>query len=222
MKDEKGRIQLPGFYDNVRPISADDRAVTHSMPDEWWLEQTGAKADFGEDGYTSSERATARPTLDINGLLVGFTGEGPKTVLPAKAMAKLSTRLVPDQNPKDIEASMRAYLDAHAPSTVSWQLDMIYESLPAIVDRGSPFVTAANDALKTVWGVDPVYIREGGSVPVVGLIKKLLDVDSLLLGFSLPDDNFHAPNEKMHLPNFYKGIDMYICFMHLFKQQQNR
>ncbi len=212
MKDEKGRIQLPGFYDNVRPLTEEDRAATQSMPDEWWLEQTGARATFGEEGYTSSERAAARPTLDVNGILSGFTGEGPKTVLPARAMAKISTRLVPDQRPEDVEASMRSYLEEHVPPTMTWELEMISECLPGIVERDSPLVIAAKNSLKAVWDVEPVFVRQGGSVPVVGSIKNLLGVDSLIMGFGLPDDNLHAPNEKFHLPNYFRGIETFIRF----------
>ena len=212
MKDEKGRIQLPGFYDNVRPITDEDRAITHSMPDEWWLEQTGARATFGEEGYTSSERAAARPTLDVNGILSGFTGEGPKTVLPARAMAKVSTRLVPDQRPEEIEASMRAYLEERMPPTVTWELEMLSECLPGMVERDSSLVIAAKNSLKAVWDVEPVFVRQGGSVPVVGSIQDVLGVDSLIMGFGLPDDNLHAPNEKFHLPNYFRGIETFIRF----------
>ena len=212
MKDEKGRIQLPGFYDNVRPITDDERAITHSMPDEWWLEQTGARATFGEDGYTSSERAAARPTLDVNGILSGFTGEGPKTVLPARAMAKVSTRLVPDQRPEEVEASMRAYLEEHMPPTVTWELEMLSKCLPGMVERESSLIVAAKNSLKAVWDVEPVFVRQGGSVPVVGSIQDILGVDSLIMGFGLPDDNLHAPNEKFHLPNYFRGIETFIRF----------
>ena len=212
MKDEKGRIQLPGFYDNVRPITDEDRAFTHSMPDEWWLEQTGARATFGEEGYTSSERAAARPTLDVNGCLSGFTGEGPKTVLPARAMAKVSTRLVPDQRPEEIEASMRAYLEERMPPTVTWELEMLSDCLPGMVERDSSLVIAAKNSLKAVWDVEPVFVRQGGSVPVVGSIQDVLGVDSLIMGFGLPDDNLHAPNEKFHLPNYFRGIETFIRF----------
>ena len=216
MKDDQGRIQLPDFYDHVRSISDAERALTHSMPDEWWLEQSGARAVFGEQGYSSSERAAARPTLDVNGFLTGFTGEGSKTVLPAKAMAKVSCRLVPDQTPESIEASMRAYLEENIPPTMTWELEMISECMPGMVETDSQLMVAAKNALKAVWDSDPVFVRQGGSVPVVGSIKSILGVDSLLLGFGLPDDNLHAPNEKFHLPNFYKGIETFIRFSYEF------
>jgi acetylornithine deacetylase/succinyl-diaminopimelate desuccinylase-like protein len=214
MRDKNGRITLPGFYDNVRELTEQERAITASMPDEWWLEQTGAKVLFGEKGYTTTERATARPTLDVNGLESGFTGEGSKTVLPAQAMAKISMRLVPDQRPELIRDGLDAYLKANAPPTVTYELEQMVSCPPSIVDYDSDAVHSASRALEAVWGVRPVFVRQGGSVPVVGMIQDLLEVDSLMLGFGLPDDNLHAPNEKLHLPNFYRGIETYIRFMY--------
>ena len=213
MRDDHGRITLPGFYDQVRPLTETERAEMVSMPDEWWMEQSGASMLFGERGYSPTERATARPTLDVNGMVSGFTGEGSKTVLPAQAMAKISTRLVPDQRPEGIKDSLEEYLRTNAPPTVTWELEAMASCPPAIVERDSSAVHAASRALEAVWGVKPVFQRQGGTVPVVGLVQELLGVDSLMLGFGLPDDNLHAPNEKMHLPNFRRGIDTYIRFM---------
>jgi acetylornithine deacetylase/succinyl-diaminopimelate desuccinylase-like protein len=214
IRDEKGRITLPGFYDRVRALSDEERASTVSLPESWWLEQTGAPVLFGEEGYTPTERGTARPTFDVNGLLSGFTDEGSKTVLPAKSMAKLSMRLVPDQRPEEVQAALIAYLEANAPPTVTWELEDLSSCLPAISERDSEAVRAASRALKSVWGKEPVFVRSGGSVPVVGLIKDLLGLDTLMMGFGLPDDNLHAPNEKQHLPNFYRGIETFIRFSH--------
>ena len=214
MRDERGRITLPGFYDRVRALSEEERASMVSLPESWWLEQTGAPVLFGEQGYTPTERGTARPTFDVNGLLSGFTGEGSKTVLPAKSMAKLSMRLVPDQRPEEVQAALIAYLEANAPPTVTWELEDISSCLPAIIERDSEAVRAASRALQSVWGKTPVFVRTGGSIPVVGLIKDLLGLDTLMLGFGLPDDNLHAPNEKQHLPNFYRGIETFIHFSH--------
>ncbi|MCD6289938.1 MAG: dipeptidase [Anaerolineae bacterium] len=215
MRDEHGRVTWPGFYDHVRPLTEEERAELAKLPqqEDWWLEQTGAPALRGEEGYTALERATARPTLDVNGLLSGFTGEGAKTVLPAKAMVKISTRLVPDQRPEQVYESLRAYLEQHVPPTVTWELEYIAGCLPSVLARDSRAVQAASQALQAVWGKPPLLTRQGGSVPVVGIIKDKLGVDSLLLGFGLPDDNLHAPNEKLHLPNFFRGIETYIRFM---------
>jgi acetylornithine deacetylase/succinyl-diaminopimelate desuccinylase-like protein len=213
MRDEQGRITLPGFYDDVRPLSDPERAEMVSMPDDWWMEQSGSSFLFGEHGYTPTERATARPTLDVNGMVSGFIGEGSKTVLPAQAMAKISMRLVPDQRPERIQNSLEAYLETHAPPTITWELEAMASCPPAIMERDSSAVHAASRALEAVWSMKPVFQRQGGTVPVVGLVQELLGVDSLMLGFGLPDDNLHAPNEKLHLPNFRRGIETYIRFM---------
>lgn len=215
MHDAAGRVTLPGFYDLVRPISERDRADLAQLPqaEAWWMEQSATKALGGEAGFTATERATSRPTLDVNGLLSGFTGAGSKTVLPAKAMAKISTRLVPDQRPEQVHESLIEYMRRFAPSTVDWEVEMLAGAVPGIIDRDAPEVQTAAKALEAAWGKPAVYKREGGTVPVVGMIQELLGVNSLLLGFGLPDDNLHAPNEKFHLPNFYRGIDTLIRFL---------
>lgn len=214
MKDREGRILLPGFYDNVRPLSDDERADLAKLPmdEEWWKEQAGVSKLFGEPGYTATENASARPTLDVNGLLSGFTGEGSKTVLPARAMAKISMRLVPDQSAAEVEEILRSYLEANVPDTMTWELINHAGSPPGIMERDSAGVTAASHAFEQVWGKKPLFAREGGTVPVVGYIKQSLGLDSLMLGFGLPDANLHAPNEKQHLPSFFRGIETYIRF----------
>jgi acetylornithine deacetylase/succinyl-diaminopimelate desuccinylase-like protein len=220
MKDRQGKILLPGFYDHVRPLSPEERQDLAQLPsdDAWWKKQAGTDVLFGEPEYTATERATARPTLDVNGLLSGFTGEGSKTVLPARAMAKVSMRLVPDQRADRVEQSLRQYLEQNVPPTMSWELINHAGSPPGIMERDSAAVQAAIEAFKTVWGKEPLFTREGGTVPVVGYVQELLGLDSLLLGFGLPDDNLHAPNEKFHLPNYYRGIETYIHFYHQFAQ----
>jgi acetylornithine deacetylase/succinyl-diaminopimelate desuccinylase-like protein len=216
MKDEDFKVTLPGFYEDVRPLSEDERQELAKLPqsDDWWIKQSGATELIGEKGYTATERATARPTLDVNGLYSGFIGEGSKTVLPAKAMGKISMRLVPDQKPDVVKQSLETYLAENVPPGISWELMDLSSCMPGIIDRDSEAVKAASRALEQVWGKPPLFKREGGSVPVVGLISEMLGVNSLLLGFGLPDDNLHAPNEKLHLPNFYRGIDTYIHFMY--------
>jgi acetylornithine deacetylase/succinyl-diaminopimelate desuccinylase-like protein len=215
MHDAAGRVTLPGFYDRVLPITEHDRADMAQLPqaEAWWMEQSSTKALAGEAGFTATERATSRPTLDVNGLLSGFTGVGSKTVLPAKAMAKISTRLVPDQRPEQVHESLIEYMRRSAPPTVDWEVEMLAGAVPGIIDRNAPEVQTAAKALEAAWGKPAVYKREGGTVPVVGMIQELLGVNSLLLGFGLPDDNLHAPNEKFHLPNFYRGIDTLIRFL---------
>jgi len=214
MKDESGKVTLPGFYDNVKPLSNEERAGMASLPqtEEWWLEQSGAKA-LPQEEFTPTERATARPTFEVNGILSGFTGEGSKTVLPASAMAKISMRLVPDQTPEQVRLSLEEYLKDKTPPTVTLKLIEWAGCNPGIMDRETAAVKAASAALETVFRKAPLFTRDGGSVPVVGIIKDLLGIDSLLLGFGLPDDNPHAPNEKQHLPSFYRGIETFIRFM---------
>ncbi len=215
MIDQNGRITLPGFYDPVRPLSPEERRALARLPQDenWWKERAGVERLGGEEGYTSTERATARPTLDVNGLYSGFIGQGSKTVLPARAMAKISMRLVPDQTPEQVKESLRQYLEENCPPTVRWELKDLTGCLPGMIDIQSAPVLAAKRALQSVWGVEPFFSRQGGSVPVVGMIQDLLGVQSLMLGFGLPDDNLHAPNEKQHLPTFYRGIDTYIHFL---------
>lgn len=215
MRDAQNRVTLPGFYDAVRPLSDEERRDLAQLPtdDRWWLEQTGAPALAGEEGYTATERATARPTLEVNGLLSGFTGEGSKTVLPARAMGKISMRLVPDQTTAAVRASLEAYLRLAMPPGVTWEIEELASGRPAMVERDSRAVQAASRAMQAVWGRRPLLTRSGGSVPVVGLIQEILGADSLMLGFGLPDDNLHAPNEKQHLPNIYRGIETSIRFL---------
>jgi acetylornithine deacetylase/succinyl-diaminopimelate desuccinylase-like protein len=215
MHDDQGRVTFPGFYDDVKPLSDQERSDLADLPqsDEWWSKQSGAPVLGGEQGYSPTERATARPTLDVNGLLSGFTGEGSKTVLPSKAMAKISTRLVPDQDPKQVHQSLIAFMEHNAPPSVSWEVEMISGAVASVIEKDSAEVQAASNALETVWGVPARFKREGGSVPVVGLVEEMLDVKTLMLGFGLPDDNLHAPNEKLHIPNFHRGIDTFIHFM---------
>lgn len=208
MHDETGRVTLPGFYDKVRSLGTSEKAELARLPmnESFYLKQTGVTELYGESGYTPVERTGARPTLEVNGLISGFTGVGAKTVLPAKSMAKISMRLVPDQDPDDVESQLRQYLQVHTPSTVHWELERIAGSKASIMDRNLPGVKALAQAMEATWGKQPVFRREGGSVPVVTFMKDDLDIDSVLTGFGLPDDNLHGPNEKIHLPTFFNGI----------------
>jgi acetylornithine deacetylase/succinyl-diaminopimelate desuccinylase-like protein len=218
MQDKQGRVMLPGFYDKVRPLSKQERKEGRRplRSDDWWLEHTGVPAlGGGERGYTPTERATARPTFDVNGLLSGFTGEGSKTVLPSTAMAKFSMRLVPDQQPAEILRSLGRYLEKNMPPTVTWELLEHASASPGIIERDSAAVRIAVRAFEQVWGKKPIFTRQGGSIPVVSLFKELLGVDSLILGVGLPDDNLHAPNEKLHLPSFQRAVEMFIRYLHL-------
>ena len=215
MHDESGRITLPGFYDTVRELDQDERAELARLPKtkEWYLENTGAPELWGEEGYTPDERVGARPTLEINGLYSGFTGEGAKTVLPAYAMAKISCRLVPNQDPDVVHQQLIRYLDEKAPATVKWEVIKMASGSASISDRNSRWAQAYLKAAEASWGVKPAFKREGGSVPVVIAFQEILGVESVNMGFGLPTDNMHGPNEKLHLPTWYKGIDALIHFI---------
>jgi acetylornithine deacetylase/succinyl-diaminopimelate desuccinylase-like protein len=207
-------VTLPGFYEKVRSIDKSEQDELAKLPigDPYYLEATGAPALYGEDGYSTIERLGVRPTLEVNGLLSGFTGEGAKTVLPSWAMAKISTRLVPDQQPADVYQQMKSYLDSMAPKEIRWNLIPMHGGPASISDRNSKYIKALERALETVWQKSPVYKREGGSVPVVSDFQKILGVETVNTGFSMPDDNMHSPNEKLHLPTWYRGIDTFIHF----------
>lgn len=215
MHDADGKITLPGFYDKVRPLTEQDRADYERLPvnDEIWKAMTGVAELTGETGFSTLERTGARPTLEINGLLSGFTGEGAKTVLPAKAMAKISTRLVPYQDDMAVEGMLRQYVAEHAPATVRWEVKKVTASAPGVLlERDSVGARAASQALLDTFGTEPLFIAQGGSVPIVTMIQEKLGMDSVLLGFGLPDDKIHGPNEKLHLPNYYRGIEAFIRF----------
>ena len=215
LHDEHGRITIPGFYDQVRELEPEERAELSRVPfdHEAWLEQTGAPIDWGEPDYTIVERTTARPTLDVNGMWGGYIEPGAKTVLPGKAHAKISMRLVPDQDPAEISRLIAEHLKAIAPPTVRVQVQELHQGKGAIVRRDSVWMQAACKAYAAAFGREPVFERGGGSIPVVATFQDVLGIDTILMGFGLPDDNLHAPNEKFHLPNFYRGIETAIHFM---------
>jgi acetylornithine deacetylase/succinyl-diaminopimelate desuccinylase-like protein len=203
-----GHIAIPGFYDKVRDWPAKVLEQMKSLPftDETFRHEVGAPALGGEKGYTTLERIWTRPTCEVNGLLSGYTGEGAKTVLPAVAMAKVSCRLVPDQDPKEIEALMEAHVARVAPKGVTVKVTHLHGGRPWRADLEGPLFDAARRALKTAFGKEPVITGEGGSIPVVGDFQRILGVPVLLVGFGLPGENAHAPNEWMSDDNFTKGI----------------
>jgi acetylornithine deacetylase/succinyl-diaminopimelate desuccinylase-like protein len=215
MHDEQGRVTLPGYYDSVVDLDQEERAELARLPisRETFLEQCGAPDLWGEEGYSPVEQIGARPTLEINGLYSGYTGPGAKTVLPATAMAKISMRLVPKQEPDQVKDQLTRYLEVNAPKTVRWELDVLVGGPASISDRNSPWIQALSEAMETVWGKRPVFKREGGSVPVVSLFSEILKVESVNTGFSTPADNMHSPNEKMHLPTWKRGTEALIHFV---------
>lgn len=220
MHDASGRVTLSGFYDRVRPLSEEERADMARLPfaDEHFRQQAGVTELWGEAGFSAVERIGARPTLEVNGILSGFTEEGSKTVLPAKAAAKISMRLVPDQDPREVRGQFLSYLAAHAPATVRWEVKELNAAFPVITERSTPEVQALQAALETVWGVAPVFTRGGGSVPIVADLKQILSIDSVLTGFSQPGDRIHSPNERQHLPNWSRGTEAVIHFLYNLQQ----
>jgi acetylornithine deacetylase/succinyl-diaminopimelate desuccinylase-like protein len=215
LQDENGRITIPGFYDKVRELDPEERAELAKVPfeRESWLHEADVKTDWGEQAYTIIERTTARPTLDVNGMWGGYIQPGAKTVLPSKAFAKISMRLVPDQEPAEITQLIRNHLTDIAPPAVSVEVRDLHGGEGAIVRRDSPAMRAAFRAYAEVFGREPAFVREGGSIPVVATFQKVLGIETILMGFGLPDDRAHSPNEKFHLPNFYKGIETVLHFM---------
>jgi len=208
MKDRGGRVKIPGFYEDVRALSDEEREAWKALPfnERRFKKEIGAPKLFGESGYTTLERLWARPTFEVNGLLSGFTGEGAKTVLPAVAMAKVSMRLVPDQKPEKIGELFEAYVKKVAPKTVEVKVTRMHGGNPWITSYDNPYVQAAGRAIEQGFGKTPVFCREGGSIPVVSTFQEELKVPAVLFGIGLPDENAHAPNERLDLGNFQNGI----------------
>jgi len=209
LKDDQGRVTIPGFYEKVRDLTDEEREEISRLPfsEEAFAKELEVDQLHGEAGYSTLERKWARPTLDVNGLLSGWTGEGAKTVLPSKAMAKFSMRLVADQDPDEIETLARRYLEEICPPTCTMKIHCDHGAKPVLVDTSNPWLTAASRAVEKGFGKSPVQIREGGSIPVVSILKEQLGIDTILLGLGLPDDNAHSPNEKFHLPDYQRGIE---------------
>lgn len=210
LKDARGKIKIPGFYDGVVPLSAYERRQLASLPfsEKAYQKFLGVPKLAGESGYTSWERRTARPTLEINGLTSGYQGAGSKTIVPSWASAKLSMRLVPQQKPAHVLEAVRKELRRLCPPTVRMSLQAEHAGEPYLIAPQGPMVQAALGALKKAFGRPPVLMREGGSIPIVNDFKKILGADTLLLGLALPDDNPHSPNEKFDLACFFGGMRM--------------
>ena len=218
LHDANGTVTVPGFYDRVRALDAEERAELNkaSYTEAELKQETGVPAAWGEAEYRLHERTGARPTLEVNGLVGGWTGAGAKTVLPAKALAKVSCRLVADQDPDEIYALVKAYVAEITPPTVTSEVRLLHKGNSAITDRHSPAMAAAIAAFEEGWGARPIFTREGGSIPVVADFQRILGTPVVLLGFGLPDDALHAPNEKFTLECFYRGIATSISFLNKF------
>jgi acetylornithine deacetylase/succinyl-diaminopimelate desuccinylase-like protein len=208
LHDEYRHVTVPGFYDDVVELTPDDRAAFAALPfnEASYLAGIDAKATQGEAGFSTVERRGARPTLDVNGIWGGFTGDGSKTIIPAHAHAKISCRLVTAQDPAKIALQVEAALKAAAPRGLQVEVQNLGNGYPFLTPLGDPYLSAAANALKETFGEDPLYIREGGSIPIAALFQRQLSLPVVLLGFTPPDDNAHAPNESMDLGNFEGGI----------------
>jgi len=215
LKDSAGRILIPGFYDAIKRPSQDELKTWQQLPfdeEHYRLTEVGSSRLTGEPGYTVLERTWARPSLDVHGMPGGFTGAGAKTVIPAKAVAKVSMRLVPDQTPQQAFAQYKSYVESLKPDGIELDVRLIHSGDPIVIGTDNPYIQAATCALKKVWGKETVFIRSGGSIPIVGDFERHLKIPTVMMGFGLPDDNLHAPNEKFHLANFYRGIESIIEF----------
>ena len=210
LRDARGRITVPGFYDDVAPLSAFEKRQLRRIPhkDAAYGRFLGVPRLFGERGFTAWEQRTARPTLEINGLTSGYQGEGSKTIIPAWARAKLTLRLVPDQDPQRVVRQVERHLRRLCPATVRLEIESGHGAEPYWVSPSGALAQAALRALRAAFGCEPILMREGGSIPIVTEFKKVLGADSLLMGLALPDANAHSPNESLNLDAFAKGLRM--------------
>jgi acetylornithine deacetylase/succinyl-diaminopimelate desuccinylase-like protein len=218
LKDADGKILIPGFYDKVaRPTEAELNAWK-ALPfdeEEYRHAEVGAVALTGEPGYSVLERTWARPTLDVHGMPGGFIGAGAKTVIPAKAVAKVSLRLVPEMTPAESFAQLKAYVESIVPAGVTVEVRLIHSGDPIVVSTDNVFVAKATEAMHTVFQKETVFVRGGGSIPIVGDFVREVGIPTVMMGFGLPDDNLHAPNEKFNLSNFHRGIESIVRWLEL-------
>ena len=218
LHDAQGRVAIEGFYDRVQPISDDERREWELLPfdeEQFRREEVGAPVLWqGEAGYSVHQRMTSRPTLEIHGIQGGFVGDGQKTVIPARAVIKVSMRLVPDQDPLQVARLFQRRIHEIAPPTVHAAARLLSHAYPALVDRHAPAVQAAAEAYRLGFGALPIFQRSGGTLPVVADFIRILGAPVVMMGFGLPDDNLHSPNEKFSLSHFYRGIRTAIHFMH--------
>jgi acetylornithine deacetylase/succinyl-diaminopimelate desuccinylase-like protein len=218
LKDREGRIHIPGFYDRVQKADKKESEAWARLPfdtEEYRKKEVGAAELTGEPGLSVFERTWARPTLELHGIRGGFTGEGAKTVIPARAVAKVSMRLVADQRPAEALDQFKAAVAKVCPRGIKAEVKSIHGAPASLVNPDNKFIHAAAAALGEVFGKETVYIRSGGSIPIVGSFERDLGIPSVLMGFGLPDDNLHSPNEKFHMPNFYRGIEAVARFLEL-------
>ncbi len=222
LHDDDHRVTVEGFYDDVRDLTDEEREAYRQLPfdEAAWMDEAGVKETLSEAGYSTLEGTTGRPTLDCNGIWGGYTGEGAKTVLPSKASAKISCRLVADQTPDDITDKLRRHFEAHTPETMTLSFKDLHGGHGVIVDTSAPAMKAASEAMEAVFGQTPFFTREGGSIPVVADFKKILGLDTVLMGFGLDSDSIHSPNERFGLDRFHQGIESSIRFMDAYARQE--
>ena len=216
LKDADGRVLIPGFYDRVTAPSHAELQAWRQLPfhEEYYRQtEVGSTVLTGEPEYPVLYRTWARPTLEVHGIPGGFTGAGAKTVIPAKASAKVSLRLVPDQDPGDILKKFSSYVMSLVPRGIQLKVSVHSSGKPVLVSTDNDYIRAATQALREVFGKETVFIRSGGSIPIVGQFQEDLKIPTVMMGLGLPDDNIHAPNEKFHIPNFYRGIESIVRFL---------
>ncbi len=216
LKDKDGHIQVPGFYDSVVEPAPAEKEAWASLPfdeAEYLEKEIGATSITGEPGFSVFDKTWARPTLEVHGIRGGFVGEGAKTVIPARAVAKISTRLVANQKPEEVIEQLKAAIAAATPKGVKAEFKFLHGAGPSLVNPDSPFIRESALAMEEIFGKKTVFIRSGGSIPIVGSFLTHLGMPSVLMGFGLPDDNLHSPNEKFHVPNFYNGIDAVVRYL---------
>lgn len=208
LHDDQGRVRIPGFYDDVIPLTDAERKQFAALPfdEEAYLRELGAPAAVGESGYTTLERRWARPTCDVNGMWSGYTGVGPKTIVPARATAKLTCRLAPNQDPDKLTEALQQFLQEQCPQGLRLEFTRYHGCGGLVFDPHSPWMAAAKTAIQEAFGAAPVMVREGGSIPVVATFRDVLGVDTLLLGWGQNTDNLHSPNERFSLADFHRGI----------------
>jgi acetylornithine deacetylase/succinyl-diaminopimelate desuccinylase-like protein len=218
LHDRDGRIAIPGIYDRVQTqgFAEQERVAEFGTPDALVLEDAEARRGWGERGYSLYQRLTVRPALTVNGISGGYQGPGAKGVIPGRAVAKLSFRLVPDQDPGEVDRLFRAYIARLTPRTVRTAVRTMVAARPALVDPDQPVIKAAAFAYAKGFGTPPALVRSGGTVPVIAHFQDMLGAPTVMMGFALPDDRMHAPNEKFHLPNFFNGIATSIWFLAVF------
>ena len=221
LHDEEGRITIDGFYDNVEIVSAEDRAEMNKLKDnpEEFKKSIGLNGVEGETGYTTLERTSIRPTLDVNGIWGGYTGEGAKTVIPSKAFAKISMRLVPYQTDEEITEKFTKYFEKIAPASVKVKVTPHHGGMPYVLQSNTKEFQAAKKAMEKAFGKEVLPYRSGGSIPITSLFEKILGAKSVLMGFGLDSDAIHSPNEHYGLYNFYKGIESIPYFFEFYTQQ---